>query len=361
MIASIQNAETDAEATTIAMDLFGESGLRFKDAIDKGVFSLDDMLKAMENSEDTVELLGETTLTTSDKFDVLKNRVKGALAPIGNFATALGPMVIMIPALTTGISAMAASQLVATAATWLQTAAMAALNIAMGPIGLIILGIVLAVAAAILIFKNWDKIVLVLKKTWDTVWGAIKTAFDTVVGLIESVFNSKFGWLLPGGALLKALFLLRDNWDTIWKGMKGVVKAIANPIIGIINTVIGAVNSLFEAMKKVELGWDEKRIGVGPLAVTIPGFNFAPFAGLPTIPKIPTMAAGGIVTSPTLAMLGEAGPEAVIPLGSRGASGGITINILGPTYGFDDFEERVTEAIQDGVRRGGFGGILATA
>jgi hypothetical protein len=41
--------------------------------------------------------------------------------------------------------------------------------------------------------------------------------------------------------------------------------------------------------------------------------------------------------------------------------GGITINILGPTYGFDDFERRVSEAIRDGVRRGGFQGILAAA
>ena len=58
-------------------------------------------------------------------------------------------------------------------------------------------------------------------------------------------------------------------------------------------------------------------------------------------------------------MIGESGPEAVVPLGRGGA--GITINILGPTYGFDDFEARVSEAIRDGVRRGGFSGILATA
>jgi hypothetical protein len=303
----------------------------------------------------------------------MKNKVKASLAPVGEFATALGPMVIMIPALGTAMSALASTQalvglksklaaagtLIQAGATTVLSGAMTVLNFAMGPIGLIILGIVAAVAAGILIFKNWDKIVRVLKATWDTVWGAIKTAFDTVMGAIESAFNSKFGWLLPGGALMKALFLLRDNWDTIWNGMKGVVKAIANPIIGIINTVIGAVNSLFEAMKKVELGWDEKKIGKGPIAVTIPGFNFAPFKGLPTIPTIPTLAAGGIVRSPTLAMLGEAGPEAVIPLGRGGM--GITINILGPTYGFDDFEQRVSEAISDGVRRGGFSGILAPA
>ena len=344
MIESIQNAETDAEATTIAMDLFGESGLRFKDAIDKGVFSLDDMLAAMGDSENKVADLGAVTLTTSDKFDILKNRVKGTLTPIGSFATALGPIVIMAPALATGISAMAASQTIATAATWLQTAAMTALNFAMGPIGLIILGIVAAVAAAILIFKNWDTIMRVLKDTWTLVTDKIKKLFDT-----------KLGWLLPGGVLIKALFLLRDNWKTIWNGMVAVVKAVVTPITGVVNSVIGAINSLFGALNAISIGWEKKVLKGLP---DIPGFGpWSPF----NIPKIPALAAGGIVRSPTLAMLGEAGPEAVVPLGRGGMGGGITINILGPTYGFDDFEERVSEAITDGVRRGGFSGVLAPA
>jgi phage-related minor tail protein len=383
-IAEIQNAETDAEGMGLAMDLFGAgAGIRFKDAIDKGGFAIADLVEAMENSEGKVKDLGETTLTMSEKFDIMKNKVKLALSPIGNMATAIGPMVIMIPALATGISAVAASTLVSTAATWLQTAAMAALNIAMGPVGLIILAIVAAVILAIVIFKNWDKIVDTFKKTWTIVWDKIQAVFKGVVDKIKSVFDSKFGWLLPGGALLKALFLLRDNWDTIWSGMKAVVRAIANPIIGTINTVIGAVNTLFDMLRKIEIGWEEKKIGIGKFAVTLPAFNFVPFKALPTIPTIPTiaeevtksptrramtfaghdfpaLAAGGIVKTPTLALLGERGPEAVVPLG-RGGMGGITINILGPTYGFDDFEERVSEAISDGVRRGGYSGILAPA
>jgi hypothetical protein len=47
---------------------------------------------------------------------------------------------------------------------------------------------------------------------------------------------------------------------------------------------------------------------------------------------IPAMAAGGIVTGPTLAMIGEAGPEAVIPLDRMGSMGGgtnVTINVNG--------------------------------
>jgi hypothetical protein len=40
------------------------------------------------------------------------------------------------------------------------------------------------------------------------------------------------------------------------------------------------------------------------------------------------MAAGGVVTGPTLALIGEAGPEAVIPLDRMGSMGGdTTVNI----------------------------------
>ena len=342
MISSIENAETDTEALAIATSNFGAgAGLRFKDAIDKGVFSLDDMIAAMESSEGKVEDLGATTLTMSDKFDIMKNRAKATLAPIGQFATALGPIVIMAPAIATGISAMAASQTIATAVTWLQTAAMTALNIAMGPIGLVILGIVAAVVAAILIFKNWDKIVRVFKATWDIIWRAIKSVFNRVVdGLKEDL-----------GTLKKA-------WATVWDGMLSVVRGIANPIIGVINSVIGAINALFTALNKISIGWEKKVLRGLP---DIPGFGpWSPF-NIPKLKSIPALASGGIVRSPTLAMIGERGPEAVVPLGKGGGMGSVVVNIMGPTYGFEDFERRVAQAVRDGARRGGFQGVLATA
>ena len=66
-IANIQNAATDTEALGLATDLFGAgAGIRFKDAIDKGAFSLDDLLAAMENSEGKVADLGAATLTMSE-------------------------------------------------------------------------------------------------------------------------------------------------------------------------------------------------------------------------------------------------------------------------------------------------------
>jgi hypothetical protein len=43
--------------------------------------------------------------------------------------------------------------------------------------------------------------------------------------------------------------------------------------------------------------------------------------------EVPAMAAGGIVTGPTLALIGEAGPEAVVPLTGRNSPMGNTINL----------------------------------
>jgi hypothetical protein len=51
--------------------------------------------------------------------------------------------------------------------------------------------------------------------------------------------------------------------------------------------------------------------------------NLAASLGVP----VPALAAGGIVNKPTLALIGEAGPEAVVPLSGRNAGMGNTYNI----------------------------------
>jgi hypothetical protein len=74
------------------------------------------------------------------------------------------------------------------------------------------------------------------------------------------------------------------------------------------------------------------------------------------------LAQGGIVNRPTLAMIGESGPEAVVPLG-RGGGAGMTVNLTinGDINGMDDFEQKVTSVIRDAVLGGGFSGVLARA
>lgn len=47
-------------------------------------------------------------------------------------------------------------------------------------------------------------------------------------------------------------------------------------------------------------------------------------------PQFPRLAKGGIVTRPTMALIGEAGPEAVVPLRGRNAPGGVTVYVTQP-------------------------------
>lgn len=58
------------------------------------------------------------------------------------------------------------------------------------------------------------------------------------------------------------------------------------------------------------------------------------------------LATGGVVTSATLAVIGEAGPEAVIPLDKMGAMGATIVNINGDVYGVSDLENRIERVIQ---------------
>jgi hypothetical protein len=68
--------------------------------------------------------------------------------------------------------------------------------------------------------------------------------------------------------------------------------------------------------------------------------------------NIPKLGSGGIVTSPTIAMIGESGPEAVVPLGSGGFGGSITINVQGSVISEGDLVAQIRNAILQGQNSG---------
>ena len=82
-------------------------------------------------------------------------------------------------------------------------------------------------------------------------------------------------------------------------------------------------------------------IGIGGLVIPIAGLAIAAAIAAGawfSIHGLPELAQGGIVSRPTIAMIGEQGPEAVVPLsksaggfGATGAIGGITVQ--GPLIG----------------------------
>jgi len=317
LIDSIKNAGSETEAMGIATDAFGAgAGIRFKDAIQSGAFEFGPLLEAMGDSEGKVDALGESTLTTSDKMDIMKNKMKGALAPIGGLASSIGPLVILIPGMTTAVTAM--------------SGAMGALNLSMGPILIAVVAIAAAIAIAVLVWKNWDKIMAGVTATVDFLKERFGIMMDFISGLIDGA---------------KATF------EGFGETISGVFGGIWDAIKFYINLWIGGLNLLIKGMNKISFDVPSWVPGLGGK-----GFGF-------NIPEIPTLAAGGIVKSPTLAVVGESGPEAVVPLNRAQGGLGQSINIYiqGDVYGFDDFEDRVFEAVRDGARRGGFEGVLRTA
>ncbi len=299
---ALKNVITDLENTTDAderlkksMEAFGSTaGIQFSDAIGKGVLNLDDLLAAMENSEGALGDLSEGALTSAEKFDIMKNKVMAALEPIGGFASAAGPMLMILPGLSGGIT--------------LMSTAMGALSLSMAPILIGVIAVAAAIGLGILIWKNWDKIVERFTKAFK----AIGPIFDTVKSTITTTLSD-----------------LKLKWDVIWSGMKETVRLVVNPIIGYFNFLIKGYNTMFKAMNNIRFSIPEKKV----LGVTvIPGLHVKPF-NLGMLPTIPRLAEGGIVTRPTVAQIGEKGPEAVIPLRRGGAGLGVTVNINFPSRG----------------------------
>ena len=436
----IKNTESEVEALNKATDLFGAEGAqRMKVAIQQGAVEVDTMATNLATAEGAVENLTEDTLTSGETWDIWKSKMKLAVGPLAEWAATIGPILIVLPTLMGMISFLAGLftlqsikagwatlslvahkvAMVATA-TWAGIAAAAVwlLNFALTPLGLVIIGIIAIVAAAILVWKYWDEISAFLIKTWEKfdkfmtdkfgpTWEALKGVVSAIIEIWKNLFlgfvalftgdwksaKEFFGKALKGmkdvfltvwGAIWKffdnlmtklfggkweffkttvkiAVEFVEDLFQGLWLYLKGIwdlivgiftgdTDKIKQGFKGIINGIITMWNALIKMVNKFEF--------------TAP--EWVPFVGGkswgPSIPELPMLAEGGIVTKPTLAMIGEGGAEAVIPLNKRNGGTGtvININILGPTYGFDDFEDRVATSIRSGVRRGGFQGILNT-
>jgi hypothetical protein len=111
--------------------------------------------------------------------------------------------------------------------------------------------------------------------------------------------------------------------DKVFGGIKWWINNVTIPSFEL---MLNVVKTIFNGIAKL---WNNT---VGKLSFKVP--SWVPGLGGKgfDIPDIPMLAAGGIVTGPTLAMIGEAGPEAVIPLDRMGSMGGgtnVTINVQG--------------------------------
>ena len=167
-----------------------------------------------------------------------------------------------------------------------------------GPFGLVVL--------AVVTFK--DSIIGFL----GNLIGWIGTAFKTVLDLILWPF--KKAW--------EGIVFFKDMVVSVFNGLKDLAGSIFDKVGGAFKGVINAVISGLEgglnfAIKGLNIILDGIDSAAGP---------WVNFGSIPDV-KLPRLAEGGITTGPTIAMIGEKGPEAIIPLDRLGNMGGNTINI----------------------------------
>jgi hypothetical protein len=116
----------------------------------------------------------------------------------------------------------------------------------------------------------------------------------------------------------------RDIVDSIGKALKAAFTGTVDAIKTAVNAYLAVYKTLFNAIAKA---WNNT---IGKLSFKIP--SWVPGLGGKgfDVPNIPELANGGLVMRPTLALVGEAGPEAVVPLDRMGGMGNnITINVNG--------------------------------
>jgi len=130
-------------------------------------------------------------------------------------------------------------------------------------------------------------------------------------------------------ALVAAFVILETRFGAVTDALKIVGAVFDFFLINPIKILLGLIGKLVSALGKIP--------GLGSLGGFVSG----------AIKGIPGLAAGGIVTQPTLAMIGEAGPEAVIPLNRLGSGGGgVTVNVMGGLATSAEIGQAVVNAIR---------------
>jgi hypothetical protein len=324
--------------------------------------------------------------------------VETLIPAISSIASWMGENKEVLIAGFLGLAVVVGSVVIPAFIAWAVAAGAAAIATLAAAAPFILIGAAIA-AVAFLIMKNWDDIKAGAEVVWEFVTNAVKGAFDWI--------SSNWPLLLAviTGPIGIAVLLIQRNWDTIkdgatavWQwvvdkwnairdGISGAINAIGgfigtlanvffvqparaaqdmfnavsakfNEMVGFIQGIVGAVSGaigrMVEAMKApinaLFRAWNG-------LALTVPKVNI-PELDIPGIgkvgggsfggqsipfPDLPYLAAGGVLTAPTLFVGGEAGTEIVAPesllraiVAEESRSGSYTLNLYPRTANASD-------------------------
>lgn len=196
----------------------------------------------------------------------------------------------------------------------------------------------------------WNAVKGVFTTVWDAIKGVFNTALAAIKGVLDTAWNAIKGNVTAAWSAIRGAF--QSVWDGIksvfssaWEGIKsvwnsassffgGIVSSIASKFSGVIDAITSPFRTAFNSIKSLAnaiIG------GLNSISFTVPDFPGIPHRGETIGIHIPYLAKGGILTGPSLisdlltgkplAVAGEAGPEAVVPMSAmRGGGGGTVLN-----------------------------------
>ena len=119
-------------------------------------------------------------------------------------------------------------------------------------------------------------------------YNAVKDAFSSIGDFFSGVWETVKGIFVNAGQMVG---------EAVGGAFKSAVNAVLGTIENVVNGFIGMINGVLDVVRNLPgLGW------IGSVSTV----------------SLPRLARGGIVDSPTIAMIGEAGKEAVVPLENTG-------------------------------------------
>ena len=152
----------------------------------------------------------------------------------------------------------------------------------------------------------------IAKKLWNDFVNGLKIGWEAVKNWFVKLWNSittkvKELWKKFTDFLGKIKTTVVNIAVAIGNALKKPINAIIGGINKLISGVVSGINGMIKALNRLSFDVPDWVPGIGGKKF---GFNI----GLLSAPQIPYLAKGGIIEQPTMAMLGEQGKEAIIPL-----------------------------------------------
>ncbi len=326
-----KDVEESQKLLAVAMDLARAKGIDLSSATDlvgQVLAGNGKVLKQygidIKDSATPLEALGELSTKVAGQAQAFTDTTSGGLAKLsvdfGNFKEQLGAA--LLPILNQVIAV--GEQVI----TWLQNLSPEAIKI----IAIVTLCVTVfaALLAPLLIFIT---LIPAIVAGFGFIVAAITLVFSPI-GIVIALFIALGVLIATNLQQFKDFFTLialyaQQFFDAARATFDAGIKYINDAWTGMMNVISGITTSVLEGIKNYF------RDGINYILGLIQGVldtynSIVTKVGLGRIaaPKIPKLAEGGIVSKPTLAMIGEGGePEAVVPLSKLNGMGGGGVHI----------------------------------